>query len=53
MEDLTHIFWDCTKVVEFRKYVQKDIKTIFYIDLYLDPSVYVVGIIPRDMMDKE
>lgn len=33
--------------------MQIDIKSILGIDLYLDPSVYILGIVPRDVVDKD
>ena len=51
--DFTHIFWDCPKVRVFWGGVKKEIKRILGIDLHLDPTLYILGILPEDLIDRD
>lgn len=50
--DSTHIFWDCPKIQDFWKNIQKEIKQIMGINFPLEPALYILGIIPDNMTDK-
>lgn len=50
--DTTHIFWDCPKIQDFWKNIQKEIKLILGIEFPLEPALYILGIIPDNMTDK-
>lgn len=51
--DYTHIFWDCPKIVEFWKSVQKEISQILGVSLTWDPSICILGLIPETDMDRD
>lgn len=53
MGDFTHIFWVCPKLLEFWKNVQKEIKQILGINFALDPELYLLGILPDNMTDRD
>ena len=46
-------FWDCPKLSEYWQKVQKEIKTLLYyhlfIDIPLDPSHFILGILPDNL----
>src|SRR4029434_304258 len=42
--DHTHIFWDCPK-----KKIQREIKACFFIDIPLEPSHFILGILPDNL----
>lgn len=47
--DHTHIFWDCPRISEYWQKIQKEIKKCLGIDLPLEPSYFVLGIMPADL----
>jgi len=47
--DHTHIFWDCPRILEYWQNIQKEIKKCLCIDLPLEPSYFVLGILPADL----
>uniref|UniRef100_A0A3Q3VQV8 Uncharacterized protein n=1 Tax=Mola mola TaxID=94237 RepID=A0A3Q3VQV8_MOLML len=46
------LFWDCPKLQNFWKNIQKEIKQIMGINLPLEPAIYILGIMPDSMTDK-
>lgn len=48
--DITHIFWDCLKLLDFWKNVQKEIKQVLGVNFTLDTALYILGILPNNMM---
>lgn len=50
--DFTHTFWDCSKLQEFWKNVQKEMKKILGMNLEMNPALFILGILPDNMMDK-
>lgn len=50
--DFTHIFWDCPKLIDFWKNVQKEIKLILGVNFTLDPALVILGILP-DTLDRD
>ena len=50
--DYTHIFWNCPKIQDFWKNIQKEIKLIMGIEFPQGPALYILGIIPDNMTDK-
>lgn len=51
--DFTHIFWDCPKLLDFWKSIQWELGEVLGINLPLDPSTYILGIMPDDLIDHE
>lgn len=51
--DFTHIFWDCPKLLDYWKNVQKEIKQILGMNVALDPELYILGILPDNMTDRD
>lgn len=51
--DFTHIFWDCPKIIDFWKCVKIEIKRILGIDLHLDLTLSIIGILPEDLIDRD
>lgn len=49
--DFTHIFWDCPKISDFWKNIQKEIKHVLGIDFTLDLALYILGIVPDNVID--
>ena len=49
--DFTHTFFDCPKLIEFWKDVQKEIKQILGINITLEPAIVLLGIPPDNEMD--
>lgn len=49
--DHTHIFWDCTKVSEYWKSIQKEITQCLSIDLPMEPIHFILGIVPEDFLE--
>ena len=47
--DHTHIFWDCPKLSEYWKKIQREIKTCLFIDIPLEPSHFILGILPDNL----
>lgn len=51
--DFTHIFWDCPKLLDCWKNVQKETKQISGMNVALDPELYILGILPDNMTDRD
>lgn len=49
--DHTHIFWDCPKVLEYWKNIQREIKQCLFIDLPMEPIHFLLGIVPEDFLE--
>ena len=45
----SHIFWDCPKVLDYWHNVQEEIKKCLCIDLPLEPSYFILGVLPVDL----
>lgn len=51
--DFTYIFWDCPKIFDCWKNIQKEMKDVLDIDLTLDPTLYILAIAPETFIDKK
>lgn len=49
--DFTHIFWDCPMILDFWKNIRKEIKHVLGIDFALDLALYILGIVPDNVID--
>ena len=47
--DHTHLFWDCPKLSEYWQKVQREIKACLFIDIPLEPSHFILGILPDNL----
>ncbi|MEQ2231257.1 hypothetical protein ILYODFUR_037654 [Ilyodon furcidens] len=53
LEEFWRGIWDRPGAFQFWKYVQIVIKSILGIDVCLEPSVYILGNVSRDVVDKD
>ena len=51
--DTTHIFWDCPVLSGFWNDIKREIDTMLGIDVALDPKLFLLGIIPKDVYNAE
>ena len=47
--DHTHIFWDCPKLSGYWHDIQNEIKKCLKIEVPLEPSYFLVGILPENV----
>ena len=47
--DHTHIFWDCPKLSGYWHDIQNEIKKCLKIEVPLEPSYFLVGILPENL----
>ena len=45
----THIFWDCPKLTQYWQKIQREIKTCLLIDIPLESSNFILGILPDNI----
>ena len=50
--DHTHIFWDCPILIPFWQGIQAEIQSILKIKLPLNPLHYILGLTPREDIEK-
>lgn len=51
--DTTHIFWDCPVLQGFWGDIKKEIDTILDIDVTLEPMLFLLGAIPKDIYNAD
>ena len=51
--DHTHVFLDCPKLKKYWEGIRKEIAVILKIDLPLDPKVYIIGVVPEGLANKQ
>lgn len=51
--DHTHIFWDCPKIKIFWEGVREEISNILQIFIEQNPLVFVLGVLPNELLSKE
>lgn len=51
--DHAHIFWDCPAIQTFWKNIKEDLDTVFRVDIPLDPLIFMLEIIPENLLSKD